>query len=53
MINNKKKITIETGIEYISDWKDAYGNYKMDRLLSGRVMVNKSVKLRIIIFINN
>lgn len=43
MINNIKKITIETGIEYISDWKDAYGNYKMDRLLSGRVMVNKSV----------
>lgn len=42
MITNKGIITIENGIEYLSDWRDSNGNYKFDKhLTNGRLIVNK------------
>lgn len=44
MIINKGIITIDSGIRYISDWKDQYGNYLIEPIIgNGKVIVNKQI----------
>ena len=44
MISNKGKMTIDSGIKYISDWKDNIGNYKIESIIGqGKVIVNKQI----------
>lgn len=44
MIKNKGKISVEQGIEYLSDWIDENGSYKIEQYISsGRTIVNKKL----------
>ena len=44
MIINNGVISVDSGIQYISDWKDNYGNYMIEPIISrGKVIVNKQL----------
>ena len=44
MIINKGTINVNPGIQYISDWKDNYGNYMIEPIIGkGKVIVNKQL----------
>lgn len=44
MIINKRIISVTSGVEYISDWKDSSGNYVLDRIITnGKIIINKTV----------
>ena len=44
MINNKGKVKVSPGIEYVNDWRDHNGQYQIERYVSsGRVIINKMV----------
>ena len=44
MIINNGTISVDSGIQYISDWKDNYGNYMIEPIIAkGKVIVNKQL----------
>ena len=44
MINNKGKVQVSPGIEFVNDWRDRNGQYQIDHYVStGRVIINKMV----------
>ena len=44
MINNKGKVKVSPGIEFVNDWREHNGQYQIERYVSsGRVIINKMV----------